>query len=567
MKRLGRIQARLALAIVLTALIPVLVAVWLGDKYVRETGARYFVPEIGQHLDRSLGLYQELARTVKARMREEGAAIALSPSLRRAVAARDVAASTRELKAQLEEHPSLVSLRVVLPGDQADAAPAGQPSDSEREAGPEAEPEPAPRAGKAFASADRGKPLDKQRENRLEVRRPLVEVSEDERGPELVAEFAADKARFEELAEMGQFIDTYKVVDRRSKEDIQGYVLAFTALLGITILGAVAVGSLLARSVAVRLAELATATQSVGAGNLTIRVSEAGNDEITALARAFNRMLGEVEASRTRIEYLQRISAWQEMARRLAHEIKNPLTPIQLGVQEIHRRYQGSDEQFRGLLDTTLEIVEDEVGTLRRLVSEFSDFARLPQARLERADLTEFVAEQRRQIERSESDENLGSSDELSVVRLSGMRPAFEWQLPTTAAPVAIDRQMLRRVLLNLIQNAADALAEGKIEGPQIKVSLSRHADFFAIDVEDNGPGIPNELRHVIFDPYVTTKHTGTGLGLAIVKKIAIEHGGNVHVVSSSAPGARFRLTLPVLGTPASRELSLEAESPSSPAH
>jgi nitrogen fixation/metabolism regulation signal transduction histidine kinase len=563
LKRLGRIQARLSLAIVLTALIPVLVAVWLGDKYVRETGARYFVPEIGQHLDRSLGLYQELARTVKARMREEGAAIALSPSLRRAVAARDAAATARELQATLEDHPSLVSLRVVLSGDRDDAPqPAEKPSDAEGQAEPDAAPA---LVGKAFASANRGKPLDPQRENRLEVRRPLAEMAEGEDAPELVAEFAADKARFDELAEMGQFIDTYKVVDRRSKEDIRGYVLAFTALLGITILGAVAVGSLLARSVAVRLAELATATQSVGAGNLTIRVSEAGNDEITALARAFNRMLGEVEASRTRIEYLQRISAWQEMARRLAHEIKNPLTPIQLGVQEIHRRYQGSDEQFRGLLDTTLEIVEDEVGTLRRLVSEFSDFARLPHARLERADLNEFVAEQRRQIERSESDENLG--DELSVVRLAGIRPTFEWQLPTTPAPVAIDRQMLRRVLLNLIQNAADALAEGKIESPRIKVSLSRHADFFAVDVEDNGPGIPNELQHVIFDPYVTTKHTGTGLGLAIVKKIAIEHGGNVHVLSSSAPGARFRLTLPVFGSPASRELSLEVAPETSPLH
>jgi two-component system, NtrC family, nitrogen regulation sensor histidine kinase NtrY len=564
LKRLGRIQARLALAIVLTALIPVLVAVWLGDKYVRETGARYFVPEIGQHLDRSLGLYQELARTVKARMREEGAAIALAPSLRRAVAARDSVATTSELKSQLEQHPSLVSLQVVLPGDQAaEPAPSALPLDGQRENSPgDAS---AAVAAKAFASANRGKPLDAERENRLEVRRPLAEVAEGESAPELTLVFAADKARFDELAEMGQFIDTYKVVDRRSKEDIQGYVLAFTALLGITILGAVAVGSLLARSVAVRLAELATAAQSVGAGNLSIRVSEGGNDEISALARAFNRMLGEVETSRARIEYLQRISAWQEMARRLAHEIKNPLTPIQLGVQEIHRRYQGNDEQFRGLLDTTLEIVEDEVGTLRRLVSEFSDFARLPQARLQREDLSDFVAEQRRQIERSESEESLGAADELSVIRLAGIRPAFEWQVPTTPAPVAIDRQMLRRVLLNLIQNAADALAEGKIESPQIKVSLSRHADFYAIDVEDNGPGIPNELRHVIFDPYVTTKHTGTGLGLAIVKKIAIEHGGNVHVVSSTGPGARFRLTLPVLGSPAARDLPVPTEPDHSP--
>jgi nitrogen fixation/metabolism regulation signal transduction histidine kinase len=528
-KRPGRIQARLALAIVITALIPVLVAVWLGDKYVRETGARYFVPEIGTHLDRALGLYQELARTLKARMREEGAAIALSPSLRRAVASRDAEAAKAELKKQLEQHPSLVSLRVSLPD------------------------------GKELASVDRGRALDPEHENQLDVTRPLSEAAEGDDAPELQLVFAADKARFDELSEMGQFIDTYKVVDRRSKEDIQGYVWAFTVLLGITIALAIAVGTSLARSVAVRLGELADATQRVGAGNLTIRVSEGGNDEITALARAFNRMLGEVEASRDRIEYLQRISAWQEMARRLAHEIKNPLTPIQLGVQEIHRRYQGSDEQFRGLLDTTLEIVEDEVGTLRRLVSEFSDFARLPQARLEDADLNEFLAEQRRQIEGGEAGE-LHPSDELSVIRLSGVRPSFEWVLPDEPAPVTVDRQMLRRVLLNLIQNAADALADAKHDSPKIRVSLRRDGDFFAIEVDDNGPGIAGEMRDLIFDPYVTTKHTGTGLGLAIVKKIAIEHGGTVVADASSLGGARLRLTLPVRGTPAARALPLRAE-------
>ncbi len=534
MTRPGRIQVRLALAIVITALIPVLVAIWLGEKYVRETGARYFVPEIGTHLDRSLGLYQELARTLKARMREEGAAIALSPALRRAVAAGEAGAVTAELKKQLEQHQSLVSLRVAL----AD--------------------------GKTLASVDRGKPLDPERENQLEVTRPLAEVAEGDDAPELSLVFAADKAHFDELSEMGQFIDTYKVVDRRSKRDIQGYVWAFTALLGITIALAIAVGTFLARGVAARLGELALATRRVGAGNLSIRVGEGGNDEITALARAFNRMLGEVETSRARIEYLQRISAWQEMARRLAHEIKNPLTPIQLGVQEIHRRYEGNDEQFRGLLDTTLEIVEDEVGTLRRLVSEFSDFARLPEAHLEPADLAEFVAEQRRQIERADAVEGQGG-EELSVIRLAGARPSFEWLLPSQPAEVAVDRQMLRRVLLNLIQNAADALYDAKSDAPKIKVSLRREGEFFVIDVEDNGPGIPNEMREIVFDPYVTTKHTGTGLGLAIVKKIAIEHGGMVTADASSLGGARLRLTLPVRGTPAARELPLRKEQPSRP--
>jgi len=397
--------------------------------------------------------------------------------------------------------------------------------------------------GKLLGSVDRGRPLDPEHENQLEVTKPLAEVAEGDDAPQLTLVFAADRARFDELSEMSQFIDTYKVVESRSKKDIQGYVWAFTVLLGITIALAIAVGTLLARGVAVRLGELASATARVGAGNLAIRVSERGNDEITALARAFNRMLGEVEASRSRIEYLQRISAWQEMARRLAHEIKNPLTPIQLGVQEIHRRYEGHDEQFRGLLDTTLEIVEDEVGTLRRLVSEFSDFARLPQAHLERADLAEFLGEQRRQIEGLEATE--GQGEELSVIRSGGTRPSFEWISPSEPADALVDRQMLRRVLLNLIQNAADALGDANSEKPKIKVSLKREGDLFVIDVEDNGPGIAADMRDVIFDPYTTTKRTGTGLGLAIVKKIAIEHGGMVTADASSLGGARLRLTLP----------------------
>jgi C4-dicarboxylate-specific signal transduction histidine kinase len=110
---------------------------------------------------------------------------------------------------------------------------------------------------------------------------------------------------------------------------------------------------------------------------------------------------------------------------------------------------------------------------------------------------------------------------------------------------------------LNLIQNAADALADAKTAAPKIKVSLSRQGEFFVVDVEDNGPGVPPAMREIIFDPYVTTKHTGTGLGLAIVKKISIEHGGMVTADASSLGGARLRLTLPARGTAAARELPL----------
>lgn len=517
----GRIRRRLALAIVLTALIPVLVAIWLMEKAVRQTPARFFGPEIGSHLERSLDVYQELARAVKAGMRHEAAAIATHEPLRMAARDRDAARTRAELERLFREHPSLVSLAV---------------QDGER----------------VIASVDRGRPLDPTKENQLEVRKSLApevpaaksedDDERDEAGAELVAVFAAEKARFDELGEMSAFLNTYREAQRLLEVDQRSYVQQFAVLLGLTILLAVGVGSLLARDVSRRVAELSRATQRVAAGDLTTRVPARGNDELTDLAHAFNRMVGEVETSRARIEYLHRISAWQEMARRLAHEIKNPLTPIQLAVQEIHRRYFGNEPEYRRLLDTTLEVVEDEVGTLRRLVGEFSDFARLPQAELERADLGEFLRELSQQPLLTEGD--LGSNVSHPV-------PEVRFELPDAPALVMMDRHMLRRVMFNLLRNAAQAITAHGVTHPDIVVRLERRGRNFELSVEDNGPGIPGELGDSVFDPYVTTKTDGTGLGLAIVKKIVIEHGGTISAGKSALGGARLVIRLPVSEGPA----------------
>ena len=524
----GRIRRRLALAIVLTALIPLLAAVWLAESTVRRTSARFFIPEVGTHLDKSLGLYQELARSVKGLMRQEAAEIALRPALRRAAAAADHAALEAELKRAFADHPSLVSLAV---------------RDLD---------------GKTLAEVKRDKPLDPSHENQLEVGKPLGDGPDADDAPELLAVFAADKSHFDELAEMSQFVDSYKQVERRRGADERSYLLAFTALLCITIVAAIGVGSLLARGVSRRIVELARATRLVGEGDLNIRVPEGGGDEIADLAGAFNRMLGEVESSRARIEYLQRISAWQEMARRLAHEIKNPLTPISLAVQEIHRRYAGSDPEYQRLVDTTLEIVEDEVGTLRRLVGEFSDFARLPQASLFRADLADFLREQaaRFGVRGADRDSSETALDELlSLDQVTDIK--VEFVVPEGPCEALIDRQMLRRVLFNLVRNAAQALLSGPAGAGRVLVRLARDGEFWNLDVDDNGPGIPIELRETVFDPYVTTKDDGTGLGLSIVKKVVIEHGGTIRASESELGGARLRVRLPVLGTRAA-ERALE---------
>jgi nitrogen fixation/metabolism regulation signal transduction histidine kinase len=535
MARRTRIRRRLTIAMLVTAIIPVTVAIWLAEKTIRDTSARFFVPEVGARLDRSLGLYQDLARSVKTAMRSQANVMAADDALARAVEARDELAVRRELTRLFAQNPGLVSLSV---------------RDGER----------------VLASVDRGRPLDPKKENRMQVARaigrapsgpagprptssnepddegPPASLDDDAaEGPELLAVFGAEKARFDELSEASEFVENYHRIERRREADERGYVLMFAVLLGFTILAAVGVGSLLARTVSRRVVGLERATQRVAMGDLSVRVPEAGNDEISALARAFNRMLAEVEQSRARIEYLQRISAWQEMARRLAHEIKNPLTPIQLAVQDIHRRYEGGEPAYRKLLDTTLEVVEDEVGTLRRLVGEFSDFARLPHAELERADLAAFLREL--------ADKPLFADDERRTdpeARL-GETIDIEFEVPEGAAFVEMDRQMLRRVVINLVRNAMQAIGRAGGSG-RVLVRLGTDAGDLVLDVEDSGPGIPDDLREAVFDPYVTTRTDGTGLGLAIVKKIVVEHGGSIQASRSELGGAKLRVRLsPVL--------------------
>ncbi len=614
MAPLGRIRRRLTLAIGLTALIPVLVSIGLVEITVRQTSARFFVPEIGQRLDQSLELYQELARAIKARMRSEASAVAADRELAAALASRDRTQIEQRLRALLAAHPEAVSLGVVnADGETLALVDRGTPVDPKREKqltvrrslSGESVPDepPAPLDGASAppalddgfeedvtpsAPADAPSPLDEPGQAPAPLDAPGADGASDaatpaedeagaalgapsgasvpdapgesgadgngdgaDEGVELVAVFATSRMRFDQHAQMGRFVDSYHKIERRRAADEQSYVFAFATLLGLTILAAIGVGVLLARSVSKRIDELAAATGRVGAGDLSVRVDEKGGDELADLARAFNRMLAEVESSRVRIEYLQRIGAWQEMARRLAHEIKNPLTPIQLAVQEIERRYSGGDAAFGRLLGTTREIVEDEVGTLRRLVSEFSSFARMPRAELEPGDLADLLRQQATRLELGAGD---GEADDVASALPAHV--SFELDVGVAEAPVYMDRQMLGRVISNLIRNASDAV-QGAERG-RIAIRLSRVEDHWLVDVDDDGPGIAPERRATVFDPYVTTKAEGTGLGLAIVKKIIVEHGGMVVAQESPWGGARLRVRLPVLGSPAA-EAALSA--------
>jgi two-component system nitrogen regulation sensor histidine kinase NtrY len=270
----------------------------------------------------------------------------------------------------------------------------------------------------------------------------------------------------------------------------------------------------------------------VGAGDLTAHVPVSEQDEVGDLTRAFNAMVRDMRESRERIAYLSRIGAWQEFARRLAHEIKNPLTPIQLAVQELHRSYRGDDKRFARTLEDARAIVEEEIATLRRLVSEFSEFARLPEAHLSPADLGVFVREAVEAPFRGDE-----SEDEGPPVEVVG-------EIEQTPLPAQIDAMLLKRCLDNLIRNASQAI-RGTGRPGHVWVAARRDDDDVLIEVRDDGPGVPEDARTRIFDPYYTTKSEGTGLGLAIVKKIVLEHGGEITCSAAPEGGACFRISLP----------------------
>jgi nitrogen fixation/metabolism regulation signal transduction histidine kinase len=240
-------------------------------------------------------------------------------------------------------------------------------------------------------------------------------------------------------------------------------------------------------------------------------------------------MVAELAEARPRLDYLQKVSAWQEVARRLAHEIKNPLTPIQLSVQELASKYRGGDPAYEKLLATAQEILAEEIGTIRRLVDDFSAFAKLPKV--------------------EPQDVDLGQIADDFVRAHAEWQPFLRFAAPAEAVGAQCDRMLIRRVLANLVENAVQA-AQGAGREPVVELSIvaDRERGTASVIVDDNGPGVPAGERERIFDPYVTTKEHGTGLGLAIVRKIVLDHGGDVLVSAAPLGGARLTVTLPAAG-------------------
>jgi nitrogen fixation/metabolism regulation signal transduction histidine kinase len=334
---------------------------------------------------------------------------------------------------------------------------------------------------------------------------------------------------YENFLSLRDAIDKEQQLGRVYDLIIPRFLRQYILMVLVMLAAAPLLGWFFARQVTRRVARLHEAARRVGAGDLQVRVAPKGKDELADLGRAFDGMVAELAQARSRLEYLQKVSAWQEVARRLAHEIKNPLTPIQLAMQELASKYRGDDASYRQLLDTASEIMREEITGLRRLVDDFSAFAKLPKVEPAAIDLNVLLTE---------------------ILRL---QPEWQVAVRVVANPAPVyalcDRTLFRRVIANLVENAMQA-AQGAGRTPEICIQAETRDGRAAIYVDDNGPGVPDSDRQHIFDPYVTHREGGTGLGLAIVRKIVIDHGGDVTVGQSPMGGARFTVELPSSQSP-----------------
>ena len=235
----------------------------------------------------------------------------------------------------------------------------------------------------------------------------------------------------------------------------------------------------------------------------------------------------------TNLLQAQRTAAWGEVARRLAHEIKNPLTPIQLSAERMqHKLAEKLSGQDAEILQRSTEIIVNQVDALKRMVNEFSEYARAPKLELHLLDINKLVEEVLALYERT----NEGVEGELA--------PHIELLLNSNLPLVRGDSARLRQVIHNLLQNAQDTLT-GTTE-PTITVRTEVLQGSVSLSVSDNGGGFPDEVRARAFEPYVTTKPKGTGLGLPIVKKIVEEHNGTIQIENILPHGARISITLPM---------------------
>ncbi len=285
----------------------------------------------------------------------------------------------------------------------------------------------------------------------------------------------------------------------------------------------VTVGLILANRLSKPLRELSDAAKVIGHGNLDIQLTAKSDDEVGKLVRSFNEMAKELKAGRENLAQAERELAWKEMAKQVAHEIKNPLTPIKLSVQHLQRAYKDGVKDFGGMLEKVTQTVVEQIDVLSRIASEFSNFARMPERKFERVNLGQILSE---------------------TMRLFGEVRGIEFRakISDTPAMLIADGDELRRVFINILRNSVQAMDKGGV----ITIESSVAHNLCTISINDTGAGIPEEIRSKVFQPNFSTKTDGMGLGLAISQKIIQDLNGTIELYSEVGKGTTVEMKIPI---------------------
>ena len=275
--------------------------------------------------------------------------------------------------------------------------------------------------------------------------------------------------------------------------------------------------------------QLAVAARTVAGGDWDVRVDDlSATGEIKVLADAFDTMTRQLVDHRDRLVQAERVSAWRELARRLAHELKNPLFPLRITIDNLRRAKTLSPAEFDEVFDESLTTLQTGLGNLNTVIGRFSDFARMPAPEFAQVSLNEIV-EQSVALFRAQ----LSAPGHPPVSVVVALDPSV--------ATIRGDGEQLRRVVQNLLLNAIDAMPQGG----ELRVATRRVNGSVRLDVADTGQGLNEEERSRLFTPYYTTKQHGTGLGLAIVQSVVADHSGKIWVDSQPGRGATFHIELP----------------------
>ncbi|MCE2716410.1 MAG: ATP-binding protein [Pseudomonadota bacterium] len=305
-------------------------------------------------------------------------------------------------------------------------------------------------------------------------------------------------------------VTTYSMLEIQ-QGDIQLTFLAFFAILVLVLILASAwLGLSLANTLFSPISKLIEAADRVSHGDLTVRIENKPlNNEIDNLISAFNHMTHRLKKQNEELAFNQRKAAWADVARKIAHEIKNPLTPIQLSAERLKRKYLNQIETDQDTFQNCIDTIVRQVNHIGNLVNEFSSFARMPDPKTQEEDLVDLC--------KQALDLQIQAYPHIAF-NFSGPKN-FLWDC---------DSQQINQLLTNLLQNAINAVEENKISKPSILLQLLLSDKHFYMIIEDNGPGFEKENRDRLIEPYYTTREKGTGLGLAIVSKIAMDHNGTI---------------------------------------